>query len=205
MNWAWVLAALLFYGGLYALYYFLKKFVGSTVEKSIAHQFDIKLELFKQDFNRELHAEDRKDKYRLAALDKRLAAHQKAFKFSRKMVGAINATERIQKELVVLWEDLWDNESLYLSNDVRNALANAYYEFVFMEEYDEEIRSNKGDIVRIKDVQKEKKDAISLIRRLPNTIVESVDLESIAKGEINIDQDSNIKSKLEQIKSKRKK
>ena len=75
---------LLVYVGIVALGFYIRFFIKSTVEKSISHQFDVKLEKFKQDFAREITALERKDKFRLAALDRRLETHQEAYALVRR-------------------------------------------------------------------------------------------------------------------------
>lgn len=104
--------------GLLVLY--LRTVVKSTVEKSINHQFDVKLKEFEQSFTKELHSLDRKDKYQLAALDQRLEAHQKAYALARKMGHSIhsNTDEKLifQKEFI----EFWDSKCLYLEENVRN-------------------------------------------------------------------------------------
>ena len=61
----------------------------------------------------------------LAALDARLAAHQKAYSLWWKLRGAIYNPAEIGK---VIWEcqDWWINNNLYLDRDVREAFYGAY-------------------------------------------------------------------------------
>jgi hypothetical protein len=62
---------------------------------------------------------------RLAALEKRLEAHQKAYLYWRKLLSTIKHPQQINN-LVMECQEWWDDNCLYLSPEVRIEFKNAY-------------------------------------------------------------------------------
>jgi hypothetical protein len=63
---------------------------------------------------------------------------------------------------------------------------------LYLKEYAEEIISCSDDKRRIIEIHQERKKSIKIIRN-PSTIIDgAVDLESMAKGNINIDEETNV-------------
>jgi hypothetical protein len=158
--------------GLFTLY--VRTYVKSTVEKSVGHQFDIKLKKFKQDFATEINALERKDKYRLAALDKRLEAHQLAFGLSLEMYSNIHANFEIKKEIIKKLDNFWKNNSLYLTNNARKAFKTSYVDYA---RYDL-LKQIFGD-THDKEYGKILLEAFENISKLPQIIAREVDLEAM--------------------------
>lgn len=65
-----------------------------------------------------------KHQLRMAALDRRLQAHQEAFSLWRELLGATH-TEEVGK-VVLKCQEWWENNCLYLEPKVRDAFVNAY-------------------------------------------------------------------------------
>ncbi|MFZ1080508.1 MAG: hypothetical protein WAO19_01125 [Candidatus Kryptoniota bacterium] len=89
----------------------------------IGHQLDKKLEKFKQDFQKELFEQERKDKFKLAALDERLKAHQEAYAMVYQMLKMAGSDSKgdIQK-VRQNYEEIVEARTLYLSPEVVGAL-----------------------------------------------------------------------------------
>jgi len=204
MNIEWLVAGILFFVGIYALYYFLKTSIKSTVEKSIEHQFNIRLESFKQEFTRDLHSIDRKDKYRLAAIDKRLEAHQKAYALARKMGNSIhsdiNAKFEFQKEFI----EFWDSSCLYLEADVRYKLWVATKLF---QDYDLYYQIWRDSKLKKDDEQKKNKEQLESvfnnITSIQENIASAVNLTAMADEASRIDNTKIVTAfGIEEIKKK---
>lgn len=99
-------------------------------EKSIGHQFDEKLEKFKQDFQKELFEQERRDKFKLAALDERLKAHQEAYAVALDMIQKAGSEEKEKiKSVRDSYWHLFREKSLYLAPEVRTALNRGFKSF----------------------------------------------------------------------------
>ena len=78
------------------------------------------------EFSRHTSARDeRTHQLRLAALDRRLQAHQEAFALWRGLLADMHDPARIG-DAVRKCEDWWNNNCLYLSPDARQAFVQAY-------------------------------------------------------------------------------
>ncbi len=62
---------------------------------------------------------------RLAAVERRLAAHQEAFTLWRRLLGALHS-EKIHS-VVLECQDWWDKNCLYLSAEARDSFNRAYF------------------------------------------------------------------------------
>jgi len=206
MNLNWAVEIIILGLGLLGL--FIRTFVKSTVEKSVSHQFDVKLERFKQEFTRELHSLDRKDKYRLAALDRRLDAHQKAYMIARKMSQTLNSKSDSagREEVYGLFDEFLNTQSLFLVNEARSAFVEAYYDYLLFPDFAEELKGAGGDINLMREIRQERLATTEKVRKLTSVILEAIDLESMAKDvEIlskSLEEESNALTKKE---NKRKK
>lgn len=69
--------------------------------------------------------DDRRHQLRIAALEKRLAAHQHAYTWWRKLLFADKRTKEIY-DVVMGCQDWWENNCLYLSASARDAFLKAY-------------------------------------------------------------------------------
>jgi hypothetical protein len=68
---------------------------------------------------------ERRQRMQLAALDRRLEAHQSAFRLWRKLLGAVHDRDRIGS-VVIECQEFWESNCLYLDAEVRKAFAIAY-------------------------------------------------------------------------------
>ncbi|MDI6766066.1 MAG: hypothetical protein QME52_04500 [Bacteroidota bacterium] len=173
---------LIIYLGLVALGIYIRFFIRSTVEKSIGHQFDLKLEKFKQDFAKEMTALERKDKYRLAALDKRLKTHQLAFGLGIEMIHHLydKTDERI--EIIKKLDNFWKNNSLYLTNKTRNAFKNCYDYYQMNPILIEAWRTTHKE-----EHYKQLEERFDYFLKLPKIIAEEVDLEAMGNENLLVD------------------
>lgn len=62
---------------------------------------------------------------RLAAVERRLAAHQEAFTLWRRLLGVVH-TEQVHS-VVLECQDWWDKNCLYLSGEARDSFNRAYF------------------------------------------------------------------------------
>jgi|APFre7841882724_1041349.scaffolds.fasta_scaffold37804_2 hypothetical protein len=65
------------------------------------------------------------DRYRLAAVEKRLQAHQEAFALWRKLIAHTHQSDKIA-DIVMECQAWWDNNCLYLDARARKAFRTAY-------------------------------------------------------------------------------
>lgn len=93
--------------------------------ESIKAEYAKQLELLQQEHRQFLQQQELKQKLSVAALDKRLAAHQEAYVLWWKLVGS--ATKKEGEDAAFECQEWWVNNSLYLSPDVRNAFSQAYH------------------------------------------------------------------------------
>jgi hypothetical protein len=158
--------------GLFTLH--VRTYVKSTVEKTVGHQFDIKLEKFKQDFSKEMMALERKDKYRLAALDKRLEAHQIAFRLSIEMFENLHAELSAHIEFLLKLKEFWKNYSLYLTNDARKAFKKGWNYYGIYPTLVQVWRLNHEE-----KYYQQLDEKFNYLLELPQIIAKEVDLEAM--------------------------
>jgi hypothetical protein len=114
---------------------------------------------------------NRRHQLRLAALDRRIEAHQKAYSLWRELLHATHDKGKIG-DVVLKCQNWWENNCLYLEADVREAFnkayiaANSHREFVEIHSNPELVKSNWATIKNAGDV-----------------IVKAVELPPIADGE----------------------
>lgn len=112
--------------------YLLKSFLPSYVAekaKNVATREDIaeitdKIEKVKSEYAVILQELKLHQQLRLAALDRRLAAHQEAFVLWRELLRSVHTAD-IGKA-VLKCQDWWEKNCLYLSETVRESFSDAY-------------------------------------------------------------------------------
>ncbi len=160
--------------GILALGFYFKIYIKSTIEQSVSHQFNIKLENLKQEFTREMNVLDRKDKFRLAAIDKRLEAHQLAFGLAIEMFQRINAKSEERNDLVKKLDNFWKNYALFLNNKSRKSFKSGFDNYSV-----HGIVLNAWQATRDEKYAKQLEEKFELFRTLPNLIAQEIDLESM--------------------------
>lgn len=113
--------------------------------------------------------EERRHQLRLAALDRRLQAHQEAFSLWRQILKDIDDRARIT-QTVADCQEWWNNNCLYLTEDARQAFVQAY----LLAHARNEILSSGGSVT-VRDFE--------MIKRAGDLIVQGVELPTISEGE----------------------
>ena len=114
---------------------------------------------------------NRRHQLRLAALDRRIEAHQKAYSLWRELLHTAHDKSNIG-DVVLKCQDWWENNCLYLEADVREAFnkayiaANSHREFVEMHSDAELVKRNWA-----------------IIKNAGDVIVKAVELPPITEGE----------------------
>ena len=116
---------------------------------------------------------------RLAAVDKRLQAHQEAFSLWRKLVTSVHH-ESIG-EVVLDCQKWWDNNCLYLGQEAREAFNTAFH-----------CAFNHGDFLRDRSNGPAVKDNWKNIIGAGQAIVKGAELPSLGEKEAEIIQDKGI-------------
>jgi hypothetical protein len=160
--------------------------IKSAVEKSVSHVFDVKLERLKQDFERGQETRERRDKFRLAALDKRLEVHQRAFTLARKMINTLLSSKpEIRNDVSSQCKQFWEEQSLYLSNEVRKQFRKSLLFYNYYLEDGGQIASLKDDDPETYKKEKERFLAEKeQFMSLPALIERAVDLEAMGNEQM---------------------
>lgn len=104
-----------------------------------------------------LSESERRHKLRLAALDKRLQAHQEAYSLWRKLLFADKQGDGVH-DVVSECQDWWETNCLYLSSEAREAFRKAYHSAndhaVFLRTHQESalIRAAWADVQRAGEI-----------------------------------------------------
>ncbi len=116
--------------------------------------------------------EDSKAKHqlRMAALDRRLQAHQEAFTLWREILGATH-TEGIGK-VVIKCQEWWEKNCLYLEPKVRDAFVAAY-----------SAAHSHSAYVRARTDSKSLTENWELITKFPNVLFEAIQLPPLSDAE----------------------
>lgn len=94
--------------------------------ESIKAEYATQLELLAQEHRIFLKREEQRHDLSVAALEKRLAAHQEAYALWWNLMG--NATNRGKVgDTVMKCQEWWVHNSLYLSSEARKAFSDAYH------------------------------------------------------------------------------
>jgi len=149
----------------------LRTVVKSSVQESVKHEFEIERQKMREDFEREMAAWQRKDKFRLAALDEKLRVHQKAFCLARELCRTIRSSEETKSNVLKRCEEFWDQNCLYLSNEARIKFREALMTYHIYDSYVESWKISK--------TRTELTEAFDRIMRLPDIIAKGTDLEAM--------------------------
>ncbi len=114
--------------------------------------------------------EDRRNQLRLAALDRRLQAHQEAFSLWRQILKDLHNNEKIGNT-VMECQEWWDNNCLYLTPDARQAFVQAYI-----------AASHYAATMSTRDVELLKHE-FETIKHAGDLIVQGVELPTVNQGE----------------------
>ena len=115
-------------------------------------------------------------------MDKRLDAHQKAYALAKLMNSLLASLgSEARDELAVKCDIFWNENNLYLTNEVRKQFRNS---FLFFNTYLFERQENaslKDEYPEEYEIEKKQmKEEIKKLRDLPSLIEKSVDLESMS-------------------------
>jgi len=165
----------------------LKTFVKTSVQESIKHEFEVQRQQMREEFERQQNELESKDKFRLAALDKRMEIHQRAFALGQEMLPLVHAQTEKKISLLQKCEEFWNTSALYLTEEAREAfsLAKHYfgsYDIVHMVWKIDKREEHRADLEK----------AFSAIRDLPQKLIAITDKESSGrtiyiKGDNTID------------------
>lgn len=103
--------------------------------------------------------QERMDKFRLAALDKRLETQQKAYSYWYELLWSLNNKDRLD-EMIMKCQDFWKDNCLYLDPESRKSLKKTISNAIFLEQYNETVTATErqeviGQIYRTgEDLQK---------------------------------------------------
>lgn len=121
---------------------------------------------------------DRKDKFALVALDKKLDVHQKAFSLSRKMFFAIHNPDDEKHKVGRDAFEFWEENCLYMSNKVRNEFINACWNFMNYKIYVEVWKSSSNPKEKESNFNK-MNEKFEQIKNVQKVIEESFDFMDI--------------------------
>lgn len=139
--------------------------------ESIKAEYAKQLELLVQEHRIFLQGQERKHELSVAALDKRLAAHQEAYALWWELMGSAGKREKAH-EVVLKCQEWWVHNSLYLSPEVREAFSQAYHAASF-----------HSDLLTAHGDGKDIRDNWRTIRQAGEVIVKAVALPSWDKEE----------------------
>lgn len=94
--------------------------------ESIKADYAGQLELLVQEHRLTLHRQEQAHELSVAALDKRLAAHQEAYSLWWELMGYVHHEKRVHDQ-VVKCQEWWVKNCLYLSPNVYEAFRQAYH------------------------------------------------------------------------------
>ena len=174
MTLEWVVIIILL--GLTALGLFIRTFIKSTVSESIKHQFETERQKMREEFEREIHGIDRKDRFRLAALDKRLAAHQEAYKIAVNLYWTTHDKGNIHTNAQNEYSEFWNNNCLYLTQEAREAL---WQSSISHRDYDIFLKIYHDD-PNDPTAKKDLNERFEMISKAPDIIMSAVDRETLA-------------------------
>lgn len=191
MDWGTIIAIVVSVVGLtYGLLkVFLRTYVKATVEESVKHGFEIARLKMREEFERELQALERRDKFKLAALDERLRASQRAYAIWREMGRTLHSSPEIKAEVMTRFSSFWDADCLYLSNASREGIWKAMGAYSNYEIYTLELRAASESKVeaQIAEAKKQKLDAFDDVKRVGALLEKDVDIDAMANEQFVID------------------
>jgi len=167
---------------LLALY--LRTLVKSTVQESVKDQFEVEWQNMRQEFEREVEARQRRDKFRLAALDARLAAYQEAFALARQMIRTLHDDEDIRHKVSIECDAFWDSKSLYLGSKARLAFRDAwssYMSYFMLKEAHRKAAHSSQNKEYINEARNDLLKAFKKVSGLPGIVEQDIDLEAMGE------------------------
>lgn len=203
MTWESLLIIAIVFTGLLIL--FLRTFVKSTVQEPIKHQFEVErnerrqefdrqMEDMRQNFKKNIFEIERKDKFKLAALDERLRAAQESFELAELMFHNIYAQDK--KEIIERCQSFWRRRSLYLSNDVRQAYKDVIFWFSYMNQLTLMFSKTPDKPTKV-EIRKQIEQAFEKIQNLPKIIERSVDLEAFSDEDVALKEKTDFLNKID--------
>jgi len=126
--------------------------------------------------------QNRQNQLRLAAIEKRLQAHQKAYTLWRKLIWSLNDEKKLG-DAVLECQAWWENNCLYLDPDSRKAFVQAYLNAV-----DHPVYLRARDAAGIKQIRE-------IIDNAGKSIVMGVALPTIGEFETKLVEDEKSKKK----------
>jgi len=122
---------------------------------------------------------ERRDKYKLMAVEKRLEAHQKAFVHSVALIGAIHENDESKRSKVLADAyEFWVNYSLYLEKETRLQFRYCV-SLVSMYKMDIQFWREEENLFEKRKKSEQIQMNWETIQNLPNIIQKEVELEPI--------------------------
>jgi hypothetical protein len=157
-----------------AVYYLLKSFIPAYLSKkggNLATREDIaaitdEVERVKTQYSALLEELKVQHQLRLAALDRRLQAHQEAFTLWREILGSVH-TENIG-HTVIKCQEWWEQNCLYLEPNVREAFVASY-----------SAAHSHHALVQARTDAELVKDSWKQITNFPNVLFEAIQLPTL--------------------------
>ena len=150
----------------------LKAFVKTSVQESIKHEFEVQRQQMREEFERHQNALERKDKFRLAALDKRLETHQLAFALAVEMMSSIHLIQ-LRPAVVEKCETFWNNNCLYLGSRSRKLFKETMNKYFLLD-----LETRQG-IAKSEELFKTQRELLVKTAELANVLAEEVNLEAM--------------------------
>jgi hypothetical protein len=150
----------------------LRAFVKTSVKESIKHEFEVQRQQMRQDFEREQSALERKDRFRLAALDRRLDTHQRAFSLAIEMMSSIHLIQE-RTAVVEKCETFWKNYCLFLGNRSRQQFKETMNKYFLLD------LETKQQIKKSEELFKMAEELLKKTESLANVLAEEVNLEAM--------------------------
>jgi len=135
---------------------------------------------------------DRKDKFALVALDKKLDVHQKAFALAVKMVTGLLAEQTSREQITKEAVEFWNNNCLFLSYEAREAFQKGISDFVDYSTY-WRISKDKPEIEKFRnECERIRND----LRKLLGIVAESVGFANVSNV-LELGEENKLKQKEE--------
>jgi hypothetical protein len=148
----------------------------------INRRFDSRLHQMRKDFEFQINIAERKDRYRLAALDKRLETHQEAYALARKMIQTLHSNSEEKHEIIRKVEEFWNRQCLFLTNETRLSFRNAFSDYSIYHIYMDRLKAEKNE-----ESKKDLFAAFDRISGLLSKIEKGVDIEAMSTEISTID------------------
>lgn len=160
-------------------YFLLRRFLPKYLEqkaKNLATKEDIAeitqiVEGIRSDRAKELENLSHHNQLKMAALDKRLATHQEAYKLWLELRRNVHKKENIK--IVIKCQNWWEENCLYLDNNARQAFISACHAVAL-----------HSDLLVDKELKKEVKENWEIINNAGEAIIKGAGLPSFGKDEL---------------------